>query len=74
MRRIAIRDMLEEAIVQNLIEALDQLREDLDKVELWTAALRCFQAPVPDYEPADRFILPPSSRGGPPRNASRSSV
>jgi hypothetical protein len=47
----------EDLIVHNLIEALDQLREDLDRVELWAAALGCFQQPVPDYRPADRYLL-----------------
>jgi hypothetical protein len=65
---------VEDAIVQNLIEALEQLRKDLDKVELWTAALRCFQAPVPSYEPADRYVLPASPRREPPRNAPRTSA
>ena len=33
----------EDLIVRNLIEALDRLHDDLDRVELWTAALGCFQ-------------------------------
>jgi hypothetical protein len=49
----------EEMIVHNLIEALDRLREDLDRVELWTAALGCFQQPVPEYEPSNRYLLAP---------------
>jgi len=53
-------------IVQNLVEALEQLRKDLDRVELWAAALRCFQAPIPDYQPADRYVLPPARRPEPP--------
>jgi hypothetical protein len=47
----------EEVIVHNLIEALERLREDLDRVELWTAALGCFQKPVPAYEPNSRYLL-----------------
>jgi hypothetical protein len=47
----------EEMIVHNLIEALERLREDLDRVELWTAALGCFQQPAPEYEPSDRYLL-----------------
>jgi hypothetical protein len=59
---------MEDVIVQNLIEALEQLRADLDKVELWTAALRSFQTPVPDYQPADKYILPPTpQRQSPPQ-------
>jgi hypothetical protein len=52
-----ISEPAEEMIVHNLIEALERLREDLDRVELWTAALGCFQRPVPDYEPSDRHLL-----------------
>lgn len=47
----------EERIIENLIESLERLREDLNKVELWAAALGCFQAPVPDYQPGDRYLL-----------------
>jgi hypothetical protein len=62
LRLIAMPEPVEDVIVQNLVEALEQLRRDLDRVELWAAALRCFQAPVPDYQPADEYILPPSPR------------
>jgi hypothetical protein len=34
--------------------AVDQLRADLDRVELLTAALSAFQRPVPEYEPTFR--------------------
>jgi hypothetical protein len=47
----------EDMIVRNLVQALERLREDLDRVELWTAALGCFQRPVPDYEPGNRHLL-----------------
>jgi hypothetical protein len=56
----------EEMIVANLIEALDRLREDLNKVELWAAALGEFRAPVPDYEPSERYRLRPVSDERPP--------
>jgi hypothetical protein len=47
----------EDTIIRNLIEALERLHEDLDRVELWSAALGCFQRPVPDYQPAQRYLL-----------------
>lgn len=58
----------EHMIVGNLFEALDRLREDLDKVELWAAALGYFEAPVPDYEPStsNRYVLPPDPKERPP--------
>ncbi len=49
----------EDQIVRNLISALERLHEDLDRVELWTAALNCFHRPVPDYQPGERYLLPP---------------
>ena len=33
----------EDLIVRNLMEAINRLHDDLDRVELWTAALGCFQ-------------------------------
>lgn len=54
-------------IVHNLIEAIEQLRQDLDRVEMWAAALGYFQCPVPEYQPGNRYILPPSPEGMPPR-------
>jgi hypothetical protein len=51
----------EDLIVHNLIDALERLRDDLDKVELWTAALGQFQHPVPDYQPGNAHMLPSSS-------------
>lgn len=49
---------LEDAIVRNLIDALQRLHDDLDRVELWTAALSQFQQPAPDYEPGKDYLLP----------------
>jgi hypothetical protein len=51
----------EDIAVRNLIEALEHLHRDLDRLELWTAALRCFQKPAPEYQPGDRYLLRPSS-------------
>jgi hypothetical protein len=56
----------EDMIVRNLIEALNRLHDDLDRVELWTAALSDFQKPVPEYPPENDYLLPtrksPASR------------
>jgi hypothetical protein len=55
-------EQAEEQIVRNLTEALERLHEDLDKVELWTAALGHFQRPIPEYRPGDQYRLPTSQR------------
>lgn len=48
----------EDLIVRNLIEALNRLHDDLDRVELWTAALGCFQEQAAEYQPGDHYLLP----------------
>ena len=62
-----LQEPAEEMIVHNLIEALERLRDDLDRVELWTAALDCFHQPVPEYEPKDRYLLSAKSKSERPR-------
>lgn len=57
-----------DAIVRNLIEALEHLREDLERMELWAAALGCFQAPVPDYRPGEEHLLRPQTKSLSRRN------
>jgi len=48
----------EDMIVRNLIEALNRLHDDLDRVELWTAALGHFHRPAPEYQPGEPYLLP----------------
>ena len=36
---------------RDLHRVLDNMRADLDRVEILTAALSAFSRPVPDYEP-----------------------
>jgi hypothetical protein len=55
-------EQAESTIVRNLIEALERLREDLDRVELWTAVLDRFQNPVPDYQPSNHHLLRPAPK------------
>ena len=57
----------EDMIVRNLIEAIARLQDDLERVELWTAALGCFQRPVPEYQPGDQYLLPLSPKREPRR-------
>jgi hypothetical protein len=55
-------EQAEDIIVRNLIEALERLRIDLDRMELWTATLGSFQHPVPDYKPSNHHLLTPPAR------------
>jgi hypothetical protein len=58
-------EQAEDMIVRNLVEALERLQQDLDRVELWTAALGCFQSPVPDYRQGDKYLLPAARQRAP---------
>ena len=41
----------EGVFVPDQTEVLDSLEDDLDRIELWTAALSSFQHPAPAYRP-----------------------
>jgi hypothetical protein len=56
-----------DAIIRNLLESLERLRRDLDRMELWTAALDRFQHPVPEYRPGDQHLLGHQSNNRPRR-------
>jgi hypothetical protein len=62
-----MRESAEDAIIRNLIEALERLHEDLRRMELWAATLGSFRHPIPDYRPSDRHLLKRSKQ--PPRSA-----
>ncbi len=49
---------LKDHIEQKLREALDRVRRDIEKVDIWAGAFTAFLRPVPDYQMSDRFLLP----------------
>jgi hypothetical protein len=59
----------EDVIIRNLFESLERLRGDLDRMELWAAALGCFQQPAPEYKPNDDRHLLKSAAERPRRSA-----
>ena len=44
-------------INERLHEAIDGLRKDVTRVEIWATALSTFAQPVPDYRPNPEFEL-----------------
>jgi hypothetical protein len=46
-----------DAINEKLHEAIDGLRKDVTRVEIWATALSTFAQPVPDYRPNPKFEL-----------------
>ena len=50
-------------IARHLDDAIDRLNEDLERVEIWTAALSAFLEPIPGYDSSQRFVLPGADSG-----------
>lgn len=46
-----------EDINERLHDAIDGLRKDVTRVEVWATALGSFTQPVPDYSPSKKFEL-----------------
>jgi hypothetical protein len=59
---IAVAETAEDLVVRNLVEALSRIHADLERIEVWTAALACFQEAVPQYQPDSDYLLPPRNR------------
>jgi hypothetical protein len=51
------RDPMRNRINQRLHDAIYGVREQLQRVELWAAALEGFSEPIPHYEPSQRHVL-----------------
>ena len=46
-------------VILHLLEAIEQVRQDMVKVELWASALNGFSRPVPEYDPARTKVWVP---------------
>jgi len=58
-RLVSDSDYAREQINRHLHDAIDVLRKDVWRVEIWADALRGFTMPVPTYEMDRRFDLKP---------------
>ena len=54
---MSARDPARDEISKRLNEAIDGLRKDVTRVEVWATALGTFAEPVPDYQPNEKFEL-----------------
>ena len=44
-------------VERNLHEAIEQLQDDLTRIQIWASALGSFSQPIPDYQPGHEFVL-----------------
>jgi hypothetical protein len=50
-------------LTRHLRDAIDRVREDMEKVEFWADAVSSFSEPVPDYDFEDMKVWLPSEQG-----------
>jgi hypothetical protein len=62
-------DPLVREIARNLDDAIHRLNQDLERVEIWTAALGAFLEPVPDYDSVHHEFLLPHTESGRAKSA-----
>ncbi len=59
---MTIIEPVRERIESQLRGAVEQLRNDMDRVEFWTDVLGCLAQPIPEYDPGssrlNQFRLP----------------
>jgi hypothetical protein len=49
-------------LARHLHDAIERVREDMEKVEFWADAVSGFSEPVPDYSPEDATVWLPSEQ------------
>ena len=49
-------------VIRHLLEAIEQVRRDMTKVELWASALNGFSRPIPDYDPGQATVWMPGEQ------------
>jgi hypothetical protein len=52
-------DDAREMVARHLLEAIERVRRDVEKVEFWADAVSGFAQPVPDYEPGQVNVWVP---------------
>ncbi len=52
-------DEAREMVERHLMEAIETVRRDVEKVEFWADAVSGFAQPVPDYEPGQMTVWVP---------------
>src|SRR3954452_11825925 len=54
-----MRDDVRDEMIRHLLDAVEQVRRDMAKVELWASALNGFSRPIPEYDPGQVTVWMP---------------
>jgi hypothetical protein len=64
-------DDAREMVARHLIEAIERVRQDVEKVEFWADAITGFAQPVPDYEPGQVNVWVPREQASKLKDSSK---
>jgi hypothetical protein len=73
MRR-PIDDGARERIARQLVESVDRLQKEVEKVEFWATAVTAFTQPIPDYEPGSPNAFRHVRPAGPPKKVRKTNA
>jgi hypothetical protein len=59
---MTVRDAGTAEINKRLLEAIDRLRQDALRVEIWATALDAYSRPIPNYDPFRELLLKPQRK------------
>ena len=56
------KDAANDAVARHLLEAIERVRDDVEKVEFWAGAVAGFARPVPQYTPDEASVWLPTEQ------------
>jgi hypothetical protein len=56
------KDAANDAVARHLLEAIERVRDDVEKVEFWAGAVSGFAQPVPEYTPNEASVWLPTEQ------------
>ena len=62
MREMSETEAANDAVTRNLMEAIERVRDDVEKVEFWAGAVAGFARPLPDYDPNEASVWLPAEQ------------
>jgi hypothetical protein len=61
---MAMTNQDREELTRHLLDAIEQVRTDVARVEMWASALDGFSRPVPEYDLDEGRVWLPREQGG----------
>ena len=56
------KDAANDAVARHLLDAIERVRDDVEKVEFWAGAVAGFARPIPEYTPDEASVWLPTEQ------------